>query len=62
MCVLNRWLVMIDAKVVVQYEGGKGPIHLHSVRCTGSETNLLQCEHIKTEDDRHPYCEHLDDV
>ena len=46
----------------MQYGGGKGPIHLHSVRCAGTETNLLECEHIKTEDDPHPYCEHLDDV
>ena len=53
---------MADPKVVLQYAGGKGPIHLHSVRCTGTEANLLQCDHIKTEDYMHPYCEHLDDL
>ena len=25
---------------------GSGPVHLHNVSCTGSETNLTECEHL----------------
>ena len=27
---------------------GSGPVHLHDVSCTGSETNLTECEHLNS--------------
>ena len=47
---------------MLQYAGGRGPIHIYGVSCTGSENNLLECEHEKTEIKSHPLCVHLDDV
>ena len=53
---------LTDPKIVMQFGGGKGPVHLHTVQCNGNEDNLLQCNHIKTEDNKHAYCVHFDDL
>ena len=44
---------------MIQYAGGKGPIFLDEVRCSGSETNLLQCNHNGIGQHN---CYHLDDM
>ena len=51
--------VILAPKVVVQYAGGKGPIVLDEIRCSGNETNLLQCNH---DDIGQHNCHHLDDI
>ncbi|CAI8032178.1 Neurotrypsin [Geodia barretti] len=36
-----------DPKVVMQYAGAKGPVHLSRVVCSGNESSLLECHHQK---------------
>ena len=36
-----------DPKAVVEYGGGTLPILLQGVTCTGTEKNLLECDHSK---------------
>ena len=44
---------------MLQYGGGKGPVHLRTIQCNGNESNLLQCAY---RDESHIYCVHLDDL
>jgi hypothetical protein len=50
-------LPLNDPKVVWQYPGGNGPIHLYGIACRGTEQNLLDCAHIKLEE-RYDHCIH----
>ena len=54
--------MLSDPKVVYQYRGGKGPVHLYNVLCVGNEPNLLECTHIKQEEQAHPHCVHAFDI
>ena len=40
-----------DPKVVMQYGGAKGPVHITAVQCFGNESSLLECTYGDTEGD-----------
>lgn len=41
----NHIFLLLDPRVYRVYGGGRGPILLDAVVCTGTESNLLECAH-----------------